>query len=368
MTKQDLAANDVYRELARCILPEVHRNLFDIIKNHIQNNDIQTLGVFGTGQEALPFGSRMAELFEINSELNLVFLDYNSQLLFNEDNKKPGLEQFLRNQDYSRGRNFIRGIPQGGERSTYFFVEHNFKKLFPFPNESFDALDSSFSLHHATQNISVIDGILKEVYRMLKPGALFHWGDGNVDMKYSNSKMDEINELVSQVLDKPARVIDGRDIGNNSVYILGSDKPNAVEIDVDQFGFVHIKISKKEAESVGERLKFEGYVTMNYNKGMLSMPLIDKQRKEDYEGMIKGVDNYYARILTSLTQNLPEKFKETGVRNVMKEQEDAERGVVEFYTNPKILKQRLEKAGFVDVFVKENTKGIFCNITSYKPK
>ncbi|MBW2970097.1 class I SAM-dependent methyltransferase [Candidatus Woesearchaeota archaeon] len=383
MEKEDLASNDIYRIIAPVLLTEQHDFLFRKIKAYMRNYSCETLGIFGTGQEARPFGERLPELFKINPDLNVIFLDINPKVLFGgEENGKPtkGLEEFIMEKEWSAGRTPVEGLPNGGETKTYFFVQHNFKEKFPFKRGSIDCIDSTLSLHHATQNYELIRKITRDIYRILSPGGLFHWGTGISDMKYSNKKMEEIRKITAETLGIKTAVIDERDLPHT--YTTGSKNPD-LTITVELFkknkedrkepgqGLIRIPVKPEDAEKLRTALYRKGMFEQKYENNMLTIPLIDPNREEDRTGHLAEVDRHYLIVLDILKRKLPKNLginaRENAIKAILKEWSDARQGIVEYYTRPEDLKEILENQGFWNIRIYPNRNNLLSNIIAMRP-
>ncbi len=89
-------------------------------------------------------------------------------------------------------------------------MEWNIQKGFPLPDVSVDAIDMTVSMHHITQYKSDIDTLFRQASNIIKDGGILHIGEGNVDMKYSERKIQQIARDICAFGVRGVLISDGR--------------------------------------------------------------------------------------------------------------------------------------------------------------
>ena len=98
------------------------------------------------------------------------------------------------------------------------------------------------------------------------------------------------------------------------------------------------------------------------------MPLIDASIEDDFQGMIVPVRDYYRKIRETTLKGIDPDKKDAFLQAIGKEQSDAERGLVEFYSPPAMIMDCMDKAGFIVDAPVYTKHGPFANLIARKPK
>ncbi len=195
---------------------------------------------------------------------------------------------------------------------------------------------------------------------------MFHFGTGNVDMKYSERKINKIVSDLEKYLGKSISVLDNRDDGYG---VEKNPVEDSTRITIDNQGIVHISNS----EGLMDCLQGEGYNLISAQDKEITLKLIDPELSEDREGLIVPVDRYYNAIQArvdnghesgSLDSELASKIG----KGVVHERSLAQKGLTEYYTGKQRILESLTKAGFRVGAVKHHETEPFYNITANKSR
>jgi SAM-dependent methyltransferase len=249
---------------------------------------------------------------------------------------------------------------------TAFIQVRNILDGYSFPDNSVSAIDMTVAVHHATQYESDILDIFKEAYRVLTPGGLLHVGEGNVDMKHSERKLKKLGNDLLASGEEGVCVIDTRyqDLPARETCFGAENHKNATVIITDK-GMVKISNTKDSSKALNH-LQSAGYKQLYQNNGDIILPFIDHAMEEDFHGMIIPVRNYYSAVKQTCLEKLAKDKHEAFLKAITKEQNDAERGLVEFYSHPAMVLDNLQKAGFGIVEKRYTEHGPFINILAKK--
>ncbi|MDD5580486.1 MAG: class I SAM-dependent methyltransferase [Methylobacter sp.] len=359
--KPDIAANPIYPALARATLFELHSNLLNLLgKGLSQQPGPKNLVVVGPGSEALPFSENIEVVTTLLNGGNLILLDYNPDIC-------ALLPAYLESKGFALRFNITRSqndnlIDPSGLHNTIVIKQWNIANGFPFPDSSIDAIDMTVSMHHVTPYTSDISDLFRQARKPLKPGAVLHLGEGDVDMKYSERK---INKLASDMLDARVRgvwISDARNADSPPRQWHIGNETAEVAMKVSPTGMV--SIHHADVETVSSHLLKSHYKQMHLGDETIVLPLIDHAMEEDFQNLIVPVRAYYEAIAELCLQHLDPSYHTEFSKALFKEQSDAVRGIVEYYSSPATLCDALITTGFKIDEIRHTINGPFVNILS----
>jgi SAM-dependent methyltransferase len=362
--KQDLADHPVYPAIARALLFNLHENELELLEESMSTlQSPKTLVVVGPGTEVLPF----SENIEIASRMidggNIVLMDYSEKICkkIPEHLKKMGIDK----------RFTIRGVK--GEydpresSNTIFIEQRNIVDGYSFPDSSVSAIDMTVAVHHATQYESDITDFCREAYRVLVPEGILHIGEGRVDMKHNERKLKRVAKDLLESGEAGVKVIDARyrDRPPRQSY-FGVHADNHAVVFINETGMM--SITSQDLCRARKHLEENGYKQVFQDEEKLVMPYIDHGMEEDFQGLIMPVRDYYDAIRKTTLKSIPDMHRQNFLDAIGKEQSDAERGIVEFYSHPDMVKDCIRKAGFSIEKTRYTANGPFWNVVARKPR
>jgi len=407
--KEDIAANPIYRLIARYTLNELHGNLMKNLYGHFMGRQGKhTLVVAGQGPEVVPFSRNLDLVEEMIGDGNIAMFDYNPDIIatskdallhprFDSDEtvperKRKGIEE--------RGYNLIDINPEKtvnlkeiGERKI-IVRQGDLSDKFKFEDNSVSAFDSTLAIHHVTAYRQGLDHVIDEVYRILEPEGMFHWGAGNVDMRYQEEKIHRVASELAKFYATNVVLEDRRDPSTGSNNIMArafySSKPckrvplvdeqeyakrlsesdNPIKVEITKDGGITVNTGNREkADELKLYLHEKGFKQVHtLGKSNLILPIIDQGMREDRELHLESVRNYYTGIINLNKESFADKpdvaAKVYDVAN--NEFGNSSRGLFEYYTEPKMLMNILQEKGFRNVTYESDARGIWCNITAIK--
>jgi hypothetical protein len=358
-SKPDIAANNIYPVLARATLFELHANLLDLLRRGLSSRKApKNLVVVGLGSEALPYSEHLEALASLLEGGNLILLDYNKEIC----DKIPA---YLESKDFSSLFRIERSkdegiIDPGNFHNTILVKQWNIRNGYPLPAASIDAIDMTLSMHHVTQYKSDIYDLFMHARNTLKTDAILHLGEGDVDMKYSELKIERFAHDVIASGVQGVMINDSRyeDFSPRHWHI--GDEGTEALIHVTSNGM--ISIQHADVEKVSSHLAKSGYKQMHIIDNTVVLPLIDHSIEEDFQDMIAPVRAYYDAITELCLRRLNPVHHEEFVKALSKERSDAERGIVEYYSLPSTLCDALIDTGFIIDEKRHTANGPFVNI------
>lgn len=361
--KPDIAANAIYPALARATLFELHENLLNLLSKGLSmRKGPKNLVVVGPGSEALPFSENLDALNALLDGGNLILLDYNPNIC-------DGLAAYLETKGFAHHFNIKHSkdeniIDPRNLHNTVLIRQWNIRNGFPFTDSSIDAIDMTVSMHHVTQYTSDISDLFMHAKNALKAGAVLHLGEGNVDMKYSERKIEKLahNILASGI--QGVMVSDARYADSPPRQWHVGEKNTEVLMLVTSSGMV--SIHHADVETISSHFEKTGYKLNHVINDAVVLPLIDHSIEEDFQNMIAPVRAYYDAITELGLQHLDPSYHNEFIKALSKERSDAVRGVVEYYSQPSTLCDALVTVGFKIDEVRQTTNGPFVNILSIK--
>lgn len=361
--KPDIAATSLYPLLARISLFELHANLLELLGKGVAGIEgHRNIVVVGPGSEALPFSEHLETVIGLVNGGNLILLDYNQQIC-------DRLPSYLESKGFSQRFNIVRCgdenlIDPGNRGNTIMIKEWDIRNGLPLPGGSVDAIDMTVALHHITQYASDIDKLFKQAGEVLKEGGILHVGEGNVDMKYSERKIRRLAHDLCSFGTGGVVVIDDRQGDTAPRQWHAGERSGGARMHISPRGMVAIEHG--DGEILAEFLSKAGYKQLYATGRMVVLPLIDHAMEEDFQEMIVPVRNFYASITGLCLRRLGPEFHDEFFRVVHKEQSDAERGIVEYYSLPAMLCDSLVAAGFIVEELRYTANGPWANILAKK--
>jgi len=362
-SKPDIAANAFYPILARASLFEVYANLLDLLWTRIAaSGGPRNIVVVGPGAEALPFSEHREAVTTLVNGGNLILLDYNRDIC-------DALPGFLERTGFGRPFRIERCradtmIDVTRLHNTILIMEWNIRHGFPLPEASVDVMDMTVALHHVTQYVADVDTLFGHARRVLKDGGILHIGEGNVDMKYSERKLRRLAQDVYACGVRGVVVSDERcaDVAPRQWHVGESVGEATIRIAPSGMLGIH----HPDGARLATCLRNAGYKQMYVTNTLVVLPLIDHAMEEDFQGMIAPVRAFY-RVLFELTlRRLDPAHHDEFFTVAHKEQSDAERGIVEYYSLPSVLCDALVTNGFTLDEMRFTKQSPFVNILAIK--
>jgi|GEM_PF-2369657 len=377
--KRDIANDPMYAITTRIILKDQHAYLLSAVTDFLkQRESPKSLLVLGPGSEVLPFSDHLDGLVAALGNGNMALVDYNPKI------RKDVKAYLTKRGFFDKGKFTLEDVADSDELDLRTIGE---KKLvirqgdvgnrLQFADNSVSIIDANLCIHHATPREYDLEKVLSEIYRVLEHGGLFHYGTGNVDMKYSEKKIDKILKDAREFFGYGVEFHDRRDEANASQSQVYSDV-NAIDaesetkqytlVDINNQGTVRIRIEHNKAEEFLEFLNKQGYKQVTYLNGNVFLPLIDPEIQEDRMSHIGSVNKFYDAIALRALFGFSDR---PGIVNGIlsasgAERNNALRGVVEYYTGRDTVLKILDKVGFKQIQVKIHPTEPFYNITAYK--
>ena len=379
--KPDIAATRVYSKMAKHTLAILHGNQLVLLEKGLnQLEGPKSLFVVGPGRDVLPLSRNKDWLVKNLENGNLVLMDYNPDIC---DEAKINLENTNLKENFSIERlascENECPIINPNEGSNRILIQHG--DIFygvPLTPRSISAIDMTLSVHHATVYKCDLNRILSSAYDALVPGGFLHIGEGDVDMKYSEKKVNQIATDLSEIIDEVVLLYDLRYYGatHGKLYsFTPNGKKEAIKetpssrnvgtiVKICEDASVEIKYNGPK--NLKKELVSKGYDKITGKENEIKMPLIDKDNKEDFEGLVVPVREYYKNLIEDCITRLPKEYTESFLEALTKECNDAEKGIVEYYSSPTMVINNLKKIGFEIVEVRYHKTAPLINILAKK--
>jgi len=418
--KEDIAANPIYRMIARTKLAGLHNNLMRSLYRYFsgRKDKKNTLLVIGQGPEVLPFSRNLDLVEEMIGDGNIAMIDYNTDILsasidalvnprFESDEvvpeqKRKGITErgyeIVDNKDIDKNRGYDNlDLRTLGNRKV--IVRHgNILNSLGFEDNSISAVDATLCIHHATAYKKDLVGIINKIYRVLEPNGLFHFGTGNVNMRHQEEKIHRIATEAQKFYNEDVLLQDMRcfDTGVEDIAIVSlvyergksytgvpvdntpvlaphlwneKAKNQVVNVRITKEGMVEVDSGhRKKAKEFKAYLASKGFKQIYANEHLTVLPIIDPGMEDDRKLHLESVKNYYEPIIAlgkkyfAGKPDIAAKLYEAE----QKEFGDAARGLFEYYTDPKIIMSVLKDAGFRSITYEQDNTGIWCNMTAVK--
>ncbi len=384
---------EFYKETAPVVLGKLHNYLFKRISGFLKTlKDKRNLLVIGPGPYFLPFSEFPEEVSKILGERGrLVLMDYNPDIII------KAMENLRRSSFFEKSGlkdNSFREvkIPDSLEARTVTFCRGDLREQLPFDDNSFDCIDMTLAAHHVTATLDDLDRVTSEVYRIMKPSSMLHYGEGFINID-TEKKIIDLAITIRDFFGFPILFTDERDPGHKKYYIFEygenqreykrlqtttkkplSEKFVSSSLDdlvLDSEGKLTIMThSEDHAESLRRFLRKTNPKAIIYREGnRIFMPLIDANSEKDQNELINAIDSFYGAIENQVKRNFKkEPYILQSMKLVLdKERETAKRGIGEFFKSYSSIKESLLKAGFKKVEkTKEHPKSPFISIIAFK--
>lgn len=423
-SKEDIAANPIYRMIARTSLREMHDSMLSHIYHFLnQRPGKRTLVVIGQGPEAVPFSRNLDMVASMVGDGNICMFDYNPTIISETIDA-------LRHPRFSDDELDINPEKRKGIEEHGFTIEHliddtsvldlkalcskkaiiragNAAETFKLADNSVSVIDATLVFHHVTAFTQGLHHVIDECHRVLEPGGMLHWGDGIVTMRYQEMKLHQLClDLLSVTNSSPLLLHDMRDpdsakrIGDASMQhcaIYEPGKPydlvplvsigdydsymghdlhgnllGVILVFVIKDGFIHISVPSPHSRSLAQyeaHLREKGYKQVfSMFPSTLVLPLIDVGMQRDRDEFLESVTHYYNGIKRLNATNFSDRPEIAAkvLEADNKEFGDAARGLFEYYTDPQILRNSLNERGFRVQQYTPCSDGVWFNLFAVK--
>ncbi len=364
---------DLYLRTAPAVLGEQHKFLFKSIEKHLKSlkKEDKSLLVIGCSEWVLPFSYYPERVSSMMGKGKICLMDYTDERVY-------GAIDVLNEINYPAESGFrlnkipvIEADPVITDARTILAVKGNVRDKLPFPNNSFDCIDANLVIHHATPYLHCLDSIASELFRVLSPGGMLHYGDGDVDMD-SESKLIRIMLDLSIYFGKSPILVDVRDQENGYVtnWHFKDGKREFVHMTCGNGHLVTlskegiITVPTEKADALTEFLSKRGYSEVRVSGGNVLFPLIDPVMDK---GFVEQVKEYYSGIwYLALANGCDDKLLKEFRWALNFEESNALKGVVEYYRGIGDVENSLKKAGFSGISKNVRKTGPFYSILAYK--
>jgi len=245
--KKDIAhATELYPVIiANPIFRNLHRELIYNVGRHMEHLDHErTLLILGLSPVASPYADNKPWFDEmIGPNGRVIALDYNVKVIakamgylsekgfFDSDSYTPkvvvkyddskdclfknGFGKFLTNHNIP----FEQVVEKSQEKinpaklsaRTIIAAEANLNDGIQLEDNSVDCIDATLTLHHVIAYRQQLKSVLQEIYRVLKPGGMFHYGDAFYDARTSERKINSIMNEMAHLTGLDMVLFDNRD-------------------------------------------------------------------------------------------------------------------------------------------------------------
>jgi hypothetical protein len=324
--RRDIASNaDAYDYLIKCpLFSRLHDRLFKSVSSHLENIEGPSLAVLGPSASFSPYSKNPGWLSRKFSKGRLVLVDYNGDLL---DAASRSIEPLCR----------------------LSAIEHDLRDGLPLEKGSIDFIDATLTLHHVAPYRHQLDGMIRGIFESLKKSGALFWGEGFVDMRFSEQRIKEIAADLHRAEKRPVSILDKRD--PNFQYIVSYDGQGLC---VSKAGALH--------EHEDALIDKEGNIDYAKSIAKRKESLIDPSNEAHYRRHYKPVGDFYKahvpflRGLSGLGAS-PEAVSRV-IAEQKKEMLNAQKGLVEYYSSKETMIDSLKKAGFTDIEVIVTSEGL----------
>lgn len=368
-SKPDIACKSSYTDISNSLFGEIHENLFKTLENKLVGDTPKNILVVGPGTDVLPYANQWDRTKKVLNGGNIILSDYNAEISrkIPRNLYRAGITDYKLLFEQEFDPKILDSVQIRTEDVSYGI------KL---SDESLDAIDMTFSVHHATPYVENVDSIVASAYKSLKKGGVLHFGEGDVDMKYSAKKIDKIKSDFKELVGRDYIFDDARSVGrinslesdNSFLYALDRHKRkinNTISIDLE--GCVSITADVR-GKTLRNLFQDKGYSSIIHSKNKIQFPLIDKDNEKDQAGLIEPVNEYYDAALSILKTDLSSDAFTSASSALYDERQNAGKGLVEYYSHPTVLFESMRKNGFDVQNIQYDTRGPFVNIVGVKPE
>lgn len=246
---------------------------------------------------------------------------------------------------------------------TILSAEGNLNHGINLTDNSVDCIDATLTLHHVAAYRQQLTSVLKEVYRVLKPGGMFHYGDAFVDMRASEAKINRIMNEMTHLTGLDMVLYDYRDT-EWKVYAEYSASRNYDEvpelrltddklttekpvIEVTPEAIIRIPVVGSLDDYIS-KLDELGYVQREIKEGYLEIPIIDPEVESQHIHNVFDFEDLVRELKKGLyaTTNFSAEQIDEAIRRGDEERDIALKGIVEYFCPKEFLIDLLKEVGF----------------------
>jgi len=421
--KKDIAhATDIYPVIiANPIFRNLHRELIYNVGRHMEHLDEnRTMLILGLSPVASPYGDNKIWVDEIiGPKGKIVALDYNVKIISKamaylsekgffgknqydprvvisyEDSKdcllQNGFAKFLKENNIpfekivKKSNKII--DPSKLAPKTILASEGNLNYGIKVADNSVDCIDATLTLHHVAAYRQQIKAALQEVYRVLKPGGMFHYGDAFYDARASEGKINKIMNEMTHLTGLDMVLFDDRDADwkvhaeysaskdYKKVPLLKQGKPETKDpvVEVTPEGVIKIPVVGNLDDYI-KRLDQLGYKQKEVKENHIEIPLIDPVVEKQHIDNVYEFEDLVRELKKGLyaTTNFSPELIDEAITRGDKEREIATKGIVEYFSPKEFLTELLEEVGFKNINVELPNGNKYPvdvgAILAYKPK
>lgn len=353
---------EVYNATAKYVLGKAHSVLINWLEKNMRDRNTRELLIIGPGQTVLPYSKIPTIIAKTGSFTSLVLQDYSMRVLEEAGKtlaESAWLEQTRMNLDKKIHKNIF---PVYTDAQIVKRVWRNVIDKLPYENQSFDMIDASLVLHHATPFYCDLENILRECYRTLKPYGTIHLMEGQTEMR-SDKKIEWVTRTVKdyagEVYLQDDRIKKDYVISCRGFQRKTCQRPIKNKVTVKNDG--EVCIETKNTAKIAHQIRMAGYNVM-FRDNYLVMPLIDWSVDKRF---VNNVTEYYDSLYKVAKENGCSQYYLKLHRKALEYEEgNAVQGLVEFYRPRDDYISALKKTGFTNI---ELTKSFpFYNLTAMK--
>lgn len=381
--RKDVAniSGDVYFRTAQLLLGPMHSFLFGEIEKYLSSIEAEkTLLIIGHGDAVLPFSydpKRVSNM--LGPKGKIVLVDYSVKKIENAIAYLTKIDFFKKSNLTNNGLKEI-SDPKSLEARTMTFTEGNIKRQLNFENGVFDCIDMTLTGHHATPFLADLDKLTSELYRVMKRGAIIHYGEGSRYMN-SESKIIKLAEYAVTFFDTNIIFTDMRDkefvkrglFEKGVAYARFPEKQEiereGLELILDELGQVTLITPSKElAVKFCKFLGLKGRKEIRQFEDIVYVPLIDEGNKDDKTEFIDPIWTLYGSLINKVTKHFAKdpKFRIEARKAITDEFENAKRGLVEYYKSIGYISNSMLRSGFKELRKKMYRKSLFGSLIARK--
>jgi len=423
--KKDIAhATEIYPVIiANPIFRNLHKELIYSVGRHMEHLDHdRTLLVLGLSPIASPYADNKQWFNEtLGPNGKVIALDYNVKVIakamaylsekgfFKKGGYKP---KVVLNYEDSKDFLFDNGFgkflsknkiplnevveiskskinPSELPARTILSAEGNLNFGINLTDNSIDCIDATLTLHHVAAYKQQLKSVLQEIYRVLKPGGMLHYGDAFVDMRASEAKINKIMNEMTHLTGLDMILFDCRD-SEWKVYTeysasrnykevpelkLTNDKPVTEKpvVEVTPEGVIRIPVIGNLDDYI-VKLEQLGYKQKEVKKGYIEIPLIDSEIEKQHIHNVFEFEDLVRELKKGLyaTTNFSAELIDEAISRGDQERDIALKGIVEYFCPKDFLMDLLKEVGFEKLHIELPSKDKYPvdvgAILAYKPK
>ena len=397
--KRDMAHSiDIYPIIiSNPIFRNLHKELLYNIGRYMENlGSDRTLLVLGSSSLVSPYGNNKSWLDEaLGPSGRFLVMDYNIKIiakgLLHLQSKKffpeyhpqvhlksvsaksylleEGGDKFLQEENADDIIFKVTSLmidPHKLPEKSMLFTEGNLSYGLNIKSSSVDCVDSTLTLHHVAAYRQQLKYVLQEIYRVLKPGGMFHYGDIFVDMRSSERKINRILNLVTTITGEHVTLYDYRDpewkvtttYSPNREYEqvprldVVTEKPESTGLIVEVTPEAEILIPNV-SDKISATLSELGYTNRTITPDYIIIPIIDPNVETQHVQDINEFQDLIIELKKGLyaTTNFTEEEIDAAIVRGHKEREISLKGIVEYSSSREFLIDLLKEVGFEKIVV-----------------